>query len=302
MKKQFDFVGKRVILFIIPLLLIAAGIVSFFIQGFNLGQDFTGGTSATYVLRNKDNSEEKIAVTDSVEKELAALYEAQGVSGAKVSANAEDGSVTVKTTQISTETQLSIKDAVAEKYHIEESEYQYENISGNVSKDLKEKAITGGVIAVILMLIYITIRFDWRSGIAAVVCLVHDVLIMMAAYTILQIPMDSNMIAAVLTILGYSINATIIVFDRIRENNRLYSKKAFAENANDGINETFTRSLNTTLTTLFTIGMIFILGPSSIKAFSLPIIVGVLAGLYSSVCLSSNIWILLKGKKAFEKK
>ena len=147
-----------------------------------------------------------------------------------------------------------------------------------------------------------TVEKLFTAVVAAVVCLVHDVLIMMAAYTILQIPMDSNMIAAVLTILGYSINATIIVFDRIRENNRLYSKKAFAENANDGINETFTRSLNTTLTTLFTIGMIFILGPSSIKAFSLPIIVGILAGLYSSVCLSSNIWILLKGKKAFEKK
>lgn len=302
MKKQFDFVGKRVILFIIPIVLIAAGIVSFFVQGFNLGQDFTGGTSATYVLRNKENHDEKIAITDSIEKELIDLYEANGVSGAKAAANSEEGSITVKTSELSTETQLHVKEAVAEVYYIDESEYQYENISGNVSKDLKEKAIIGVVIAVILMLVYITIRFDWRSGIAAVVSLAHDVLIMLTAYTILQIPMDSNMIAAILTILGYSINATIIVFDRVRENNRLYGKNSFAENANDGINKTFTRSLNTTLTTLFTIGMIFVLGPSSIKAFSLPIIVGIIAGLYSSVCLSSNLWILLKGKKAFVKK
>ncbi len=135
---------------------------------------------------------------------------------------------------------------------------------------------------------------------SAVLCLVHDVLIMFAAYTIFQIPLDSTMIAAVLTILGYSINATIIVFDRVRENNKLYSKSTFAENANLGVNQTITRSLNTTLTTLFTIGMIYILGPSSIKTFALPIIVGVIAGLFSSVCLSCNFWVLFKGKKANE--
>lgn len=302
MKKQFDFIGKRLILVIISAVLIAAGLVSFFIQGFNVGQDFTGGTEMTFVLRPLDDESATVEISDGVEDELAAIFTENGATNVKVTANAEPGSVTVNTAQLSTDAQMAIKEAVAEKYYYSEEEYGFQNISGNVSRDLRDKAVLGVTVAVILMLLYITVRFDWRSGVAAVLCLVHDVLIMFAAYSIFQIPLDSNMIAAVLTILGYSINATIIVFDRVRENNRMNPKVTFAENANMAINQTLTRSLNTTLTTLFTIGMIFILGPSSIKVFALPIIVGVLAGLYSSVCLSANIWVLLKGKKAFEQK
>lgn len=299
--KQFDFIGKRMIFFIIAAAVILAGVVSFLIQGFNLGQDFTGGTEMTFILRNPDNHDQTVEITADVISALKDIYNSCGVSGADATANTEAGSVTINSNELSTETQLNIKNAVSEKYYVSDDEYQYENISGNVSKDLRDKAIKGVIIAVVLMLLYITIRFDWRSGISAVLCLMHDVLIMLSAYTIFQIPMDSTMIAAVLTILGYSINATIIVFDRIRENNKLNKKATFAENANCGVNQTVTRSLNTTLTTLFTIGMIFILGPSSIKNFALPIIVGVLAGLFSSVCLSANFWVLFKGKKAFGK-
>lgn len=302
MKKQFDFIGKRLILVIISAVLIATGLVSFFIQGFNVGQDFTGGTEMSFVLRPLDDESATVEITDSVEDELTAIFTENGATNVKVTANAEAGSVTVNTAQLSTDAQMAIKEAVAEKYYYSEEEYGFQNISGNVSRDLRDKAVLGVTVAVILMLLYITVRFDWRSGVAAVLCLVHDVLIMFSAYSIFRIPLDSNMIAAVLTILGYSINATIIVFDRIRENNRMNPKATFAENANLAINKTLTRSLNTTLTTLFTIGMIYILGPSSIKVFALPIIVGVIAGLYSSVCLSSSIWVLLKGKKAFEKK
>lgn len=301
MKKQFDFIGKRLILFAISAVVIVAGLISFFVQGFNVGQDFTGGTEMTFVLHETDNHDATVEITDEVKKAIEDIFTQAGASGVDVTANSEAGSITVNTAQLTTESQLAVKEAVAEQYYFSEEEYQYENISGNVSKDLRDKAIKGVLIAVALMLIYITIRFDWRSGIAAVLCLVHDVLIMFAAYTIFQIPLDSTMIAAVLTILGYSINATIIVFDRVRENNKLYKNSSFVENANLGVNQTLTRSINTTLTTLFTIGMIFILGPSSIKTFALPIIVGVLAGLYSSVCISTNFWVLFKGKKAFKK-
>lgn len=299
MKFNFDFVGKRVILFAITGALILGCALSVIIRGFSIGQDFAGGSQMTFVLRDKDNKDAKIDITDDVKNEIKAVFESKGAKNIKMT-EGEEGSVIVDCAELSGTVQTDIKKVVAEKYHLNDDEYSFKSVSGSVSKDLRDKAIMGVSIAVLLMLVYITVRFDWRSGIAAVLCLIHDVVIMFGAYSLFQIDLDSNMIAAVLTILGYSINATIIVFDRVRENVRS-GKGSFAENANKAINDTVTRSLNTTLTTLFTIGMIFILGPASIKAFALPIIVGVLAGLYSSVCLSTNIWVLLKGKKAFEK-
>ena len=300
MKKQFDFVGKRVILFSVSAVLIVACALLALVRGFNVGQDFTGGTQMTFVLRSLDNNDEKVNVDDGVKDTVDGILEANGIKGGRLTTG-EDGELIVNTSELTADAQLAVKEAIGEKYYVSDDEYSYESISGSVSRDLRDKAILGVTIAVALMLVYITVRFDWRSGVAAVVCLIHDVIIMFGAYSAFGIALDSNMIAAVLTILGYSINATIIVFDRIRENVRQNSKATFAENANKAINETVTRSLNTTLTTLFTIGMIFVLGPTSIKAFALPIIVGVVAGLYSSVCLSTNIWVLLKGKKAFEK-
>lgn len=297
MKFSFDFVGKRVILFAIAGIIILGCAASVIFKGFSIGQDFAGGSQMTFVLRETE-SHDKIDVTNDVKNNIKSIFEANGARNLKLT-DGEEGSVVVDCAELSGDVQLKIKKAVAEKYHIDDEEYSFKSVSGSVSKDLRDKAIMGVSIAVLLMLVYITIRFDWRSGIAAVVCLIHDVVIMFGAYSLFSIDLDSNMIAAVLTILGYSINATIIVFDRVRENVR-QGKGSFAENANEAINNTVTRSLNTTLTTLFTIGMIFILGPASIKAFALPIIVGVLAGLYSSVCLSTNIWVLLKGKKAFE--
>ena len=174
------------------------------------------------------------------------------------------------------------------------------NVGASVSADLRAAAIIATLIAIFLMLVYISFRFEILSGLAAVICLAHDVFIMFAVYSLLQIPLNSTMIAAILTILGYSINATIIVFDRIRENVKLNSKDKFEENVDRSIKQTLTRSLNTTLTTLFTIGMVYILGVDSIKQFALPIIAGILAGLFSSVCLAGNIWAILK--KAFNKK
>ena len=148
------------------------------------------------------------------------------------------------------------------------------------------------------MLLYITIRFEFLSAIAAVICLVHDVFFVLVAYSILQLPVNSNVIAVALTILGYSINATIIIFDRIREANKnLGDKVSFEEKADRSIKATMRRSIFTTITTLLTIGMVYILGVTSIKQFALPLIVGIVAGLYSSVCLSGNLWVVFRNKK-----
>ena len=173
-----------------------------------------------------------------------------------------------------------------------------DSVSGSVSKDLRNAAVISVTIAVILMLIYITIRFQFSSALAAIICLCHDVLIVLAAYSIFQIPVSSSIIAVVLTILGYSINATIVVFDRVRENVRIVRNATFAEKVNISINQTLLRSINTTLTTLFTIGMIYVLGVQSIKEFAFPIIVGLFAGLYSSVFLAGSFWSIFKKKNS----
>ncbi|MBP5245524.1 MAG: protein translocase subunit SecF [Clostridia bacterium] len=174
-----------------------------------------------------------------------------------------------------------------------------DTVSAEVSSGLKKSAIIATCVAVFLMLVYIAFRFQISSAFAAIVCLTHDIFVMVAAYSLLQLPVNSTIIAALLTILGYSINATLIIFDKIRENDKKMSGKDFAEKVDEGIKGTLWRSINTTVTTLFTVGMIYILGVTSIKNFALPLIVGIIAGLYSSVCLSGPLWNLFKniGKK-----
>jgi preprotein translocase SecF subunit len=171
-----------------------------------------------------------------------------------------------------------------------------DSVGASVSKDLRDAAVLSTTIAVILMLVYITIRFQFSSAVAAVICLCHDVFIVLAAYSILQIPVSSSIIAVILTILGYSINATIVIFDRVRENVKRNQSNTFAENVNISVNQSLTRSINTTITTLLTIGLIYILGVQSIKEFALPLIIGIVAGLYSSVFLAGSLWASLKKK------
>ncbi len=170
-------------------------------------------------------------------------------------------------------------------------------IGASISGEIKRSAVIATVIAVILMLLYITVRFEFRSAIAAIICLIHDIVIVIATYAVLGIPVSSNIIAVMLTILGYSINATIVLFDRVRENRKKMGKTDFGVVINISTRQTLMRSINTTITTLLTIGMVYILGVHSIKEFALPLIVGIVAGLYSSVFLSGSVWYTLSKKK-----
>lgn len=292
--KNFDFIKKRVIFFIIAAVVIAASVLSMAIRGFNLDTDFVGGTALYYEL-GEDLTDDATAAIQSIYNEKA------GTSATVRTATDAAGKtqVVITSTELTPEQITDVKTAMGEKFANSQFSEQ-SSVGETVSRELKNSAVKAVIIAIILMLIYIWIRFDWRSGLSAILCLAHDIIIMLGAYSILQINMDSTVIAALLTILGYSINATIIVFDRVRENNKNNQKLTFAENANNGVKQTVTRSVNTTLTTLFTIGMIYILGVTSIRNFALPIIVGIIAGLFSSVCLATNFWTLFKGKKAFE--
>ena len=175
-------------------------------------------------------------------------------------------------------------------------------VSPSTGKDLARSAFWMSLLACAAILIYITLRFEFTSGVVAIVALIHDVLLLLGVYSLFRWSVDTSFIAAVLTVLGYSINNTIVIMDRIRENTRHSRKETYAEIANNSIMQTLNRSINTTITTLLTIGMVYILGVSSIQEFALPIIIGILFGFYSSVFVSGPLWALWRDSAVNAKK
>ena len=284
---MFNIIEKRAIFFIISALIIAAGIVGYFVNdGFNLDIDFTGG-SEIYVDLGVAYDEN--AVRDSL-KDVADIH----VSSVQKSGENE---AIIKTSELSMDKKVEVQNAITKAFSNAKIN-SVDNVSASVGKDLWNNAAMSIVIACILMLIYITFRFELLTGLSAVLALVHDMLVMMSIYVLFQIPVNTSFIAAILTILGYSINATIVVFDRIRENTRFLRKESFVDVANKSIWQTVARSINTSVTTIITLVCLYIMGVPSIKEFALPLIIGVIAGLYSSVFLATQFWVLLKGKNA----
>lgn len=175
-------------------------------------------------------------------------------------------------------------------------------VSPSTGKDLARSAFWMSLLACAAILIYITLRFEFTSGVVAIVALIHDVVLLLGVYSLFRWSVDTSFIAAVLTVLGYSINNTIVIMDRIRENTRHSRKETYAEIANNSIMQTLNRSINTTITTLLTIGMVYVLGVSSIQEFALPIIIGILFGFYSSVFVSGPLWALWRDSAVNAKK
>lgn len=293
---NFSFTKKKNIFFIFTAVCLLIGVVCFIIRGFNWDVDFAGGTEMT------------IKIGQTVDKELQQEIEGivKPILGNKFSSVISTGNtgdeILLRANELSSEEREEVFSAIAEKYGLTQDDLlQTDNVSGAISDSLRRSAIVATSIAVLLMLVYIAIRFEFLSALAAVLCLVHDVFFVLVAYSVLAIPVNSNVIAVALTILGYSINATIIIFDRIRENNKTMGRAVdFEEKVNVSIKQTLRRSLFTTITTLITIGIVYILGVTSIRQFALPLIVGIIVGLYSSVCLAGNLWCVLK--KASKKK
>ena len=218
------------------------------------------------------------------DKGYAALKEAYGLVGG-VEIATETAEVT-ETTEAEAPAAEEVSDLIA-----------CDNVDPVMGKDLTRAAVISAALAVVLMLAYIAFRFDLRSGVAAVVALLHDILVVLSAYVIFRIPLNMTFIAVVLTILGYSINATIVIFDRIRENRKSIKRTSFDDIVNKGIWQTATRSINTTITTLLSITMIAIFGVASVRNFAIPLIVGIVAGLYSSMFISGPVWAKLAKKK-----
>ena len=290
--KEFSFVGHFKLFLIVSAILVVTGVVGlvtlpFGLNLFNMDVDFLGGVTMTYDLGQQVD-------TGAVE-DLAS-----GILEGKLSSVTTSGStgtqVVIKSLFVDVDVRNQLTDAIQETYP-DAAVVSSSSVSASVSEDLRNSAVISALVAVLCMLVYIGIRFDFRSGLAAVCALCHDLLVMLSAYIIFRIPFNINFIAAALTILGYSINATIVVFDRARENAKANPKADFGEVMDRSIWQTMTRSINTTITTLLTITMVLIMGVTSIRNFCWPLFVGVLAGCFSSVCISGNIWVRLRGWK-----
>ncbi len=285
---MFSPTSKRKIFFSISSVLVVLSIVLIIFKGFNMGIDFTGGNLFQFDMGQK--------VTSEIESKLNDIFTEQTKSNDISIQATGDTEVIIKTPELDNEVSDSIIEAVKKEFSLEQSAVMNnEKVNGTVSGRLIGDAIKSIIIAVLLMLLYITIRFDFQSGTSSVLALAHDVVIMLGFMSLFSVTINSSFIAAILTILGYSINATIIIFDRIRENNKFMKKASFDEIADDAIKHSYTRAINSSLTTLFTIGVLYIIGVESIKEFALPIIVGIVSGTYSSLFIAGPFWSWWKG-------
>lgn len=290
MKSKFQILKNFKIFGIISCILCIVGIVSllalpFGKNFFNLSIDFAGGTQMEFNMNS--------AVTAEMKTDIAEMFEeTTGVPGTVVEAGTGDNQqAIIRSTSIDTDKRAAVIEAMKAQYNLTDDDlYTNEDVSASIGNDLKTAAFVSAILAAVLMMVYIAIRFEFTSGLAAVVCLLHDLFVMLSFYVIFQVQMDQNFIAAALTILGYSINASIIVFDRVRENLRIARKEPFEEVAERGVWQTMGRTINTTITTLLTVGMVFILGVPSLRNFTLPLIIGIISGAYSSIFLSASLW------------
>ena len=293
--KTINFVGKKNICFIISLVLILVGPVSMAINSaagngaLNLSMDFKGGTS-TSVTFDEDMSIEQL---DSDVKPI--IRDITGDAEIQTQKVAGSNQVYIKTRVLSVDEREQVSAALQDAYGLEEKNISFETISSTVSNEMRRDAVVAVIIAALCMLVYIWFRFkDIRFAGSAVLALLHDVLVVFACYALVRISVGNTFIACMLTIVGYSINATIVIFDRIRENLVLMKKASLSEIVNASITQTLTRSIYTTFTTFVMILVLYILGVATIKEFALPLIVGVLAGGYSSVCITGSLWYVMK--------
>lgn len=300
--KVINFLGKKNLCFIISIVVIVAGWAAMAVNhgqmGYilNYGMDFTGGTS-TNVTFNEDMSLEDISA-----KVVPVVSEITGDADVQTQKVAGTNEVIIKTKTLNVDQRQQLDDAMVEHFGVESEKITAESISGAVSAEMKQDAIVAVIIATVLMLLYIWFRFkDIKFAASAIMALVHDVLVVVTFYAIAKWSVGSTFIACMLTIVGYSINATIVIFDRIRENLKLQgSKQSLSDVVNKSITQTFTRSINTSLTTFVMVFVLFLLGVSSIREFALPLMVGIVCGTYSSVCVTGALWYVLttwKNKK-----
>lgn len=309
---MFDFVGKKNYFFILSGLIILAGLIAFLVNGFNLDIQFQGGTQIEIEMENGDFEANKAGdvASQAINKKISAQH--------SHTLNANDNNKRIdflvlkvaSSEALSNEERSKVMDAIKSEFKVKENGSVTERrVDPSIGAELLSKGLFAVVLASILMLLYIWIRFNIMSGLfaglTAVVALIHDAAVMLSVYTIFQIPLNESFIAAVLTILGYSMNDTIVIYDRIRENSRISRKDTVAGLVNKSILQSLSRSINTVATTLACVLTIYIFasynGIASIKEFTFPLLVGLASGTYSSIFIASPLWVMWKEGQAKKK-
>lgn len=283
---NFDFIGKRKFAYALSCIIIIAGIVSLFVQELNFGIDFTGGT--VFQVQYEDNKE----ISD-LRDELGTM----GYDGAQIQ-QMDNGAFQIKTEFMDQTAQDEFEQ------QLKDASGSFEVLSTNavgpsIGQEILLSGILALIVAVVLMVVYITIRFQWRFALAGNIALFHDILVTVSIFSIFQLEVNSNFVAAILTIFGYSINDTIVVFDRIRERLGSVKRDNLAMTVNNAIQSTLRRSLFTSLTTLIPILCVFFFGGETTKVFVLALIIGIVSGTYSSIFVASPLWydMSMKSKK-----
>jgi len=295
--RVYKIVERRNIFFAISLLIILAGLVSSMIFGLNLGIDFAGGTLMQINIGKPYTSQE---IYDTLAK-----LNIKPDSIQQAGDNKEQVIIKLKS-DISDELRRNIFEAFKQKYNLKDEDLlSVQKVGPSIGRELKMQALLGAAIASLGILAYVAWRFEYKLAVSAIIALIHDLLITFSVYALFKIPINSTFVAAMLTVLGYSINDTIVIFDRIRENLKLNKKMDIAELINLSITQTMTRSINTVLTVIIALVALHIFGSESIRDFTLPLLVGIVSGAYSSIFIASPIWYIWvrnnRGKKGFIK-
>ena len=296
--KTFDYISKKAMFVGISIAMVAIGLVSMGMNKISTGDilnyslDFKGGTATNVTFETDLDIEE-------IESKVVPIFEevigGGGVVPQKVQGTSE---VIFKTRTMTVEERGELSEALNKEFQVDEEKITTETISSAISDEMKTDAIIAVAIATVCMLIYVWFRFkDVRFGASSVICLIHDVLVVIAFYALAKIAVGSTFIACVLTIVGYSINATIVVFDRIRENMAEMGRKDVLKDVvNLSINQSLGRSIFTSLTTFIMVAVLYIFGVTSIREFALPLMIGIICGAYSSVCIAGSLWYILRCK------
>lgn len=298
-RKAINFLGKKAVFFTVSLLVIASGFVMMGVHemkgsgALNYGLDFVGGTSTTADFGKNFTIEQ-------IESEIVPVV--SKITGDNhIMANKVEGTtqITIKTHTLSLEEREALNTALKDSFGVEEKSITSQSISSTISGEMRSDALVAVIVSTICMLVYIWFRFkDIRFGASAIIALLHDVLVVLAVYSVLRISVGNTFIACMLTIIGYSINDTIVIFDRIRENlgkiQGTASPERLAEVANESLTQTLSRSINTSITTFIMVFMLFLFGVASIREFALPLMAGLICGAYSSICIATELWYVMK--------
>ena len=297
--KTVNFLGKKGIFFGLSLAVILAGFITMGVYKMNTGDalnyslEFKGGTATTVTF-------DKSYTLEEINSEMVPLIESTTGSAVQIQTVQGSNEVIFKTGSLDVDQRQALNQMFVDNFGVDETLITSETISSTISNEMKSDTILAVVVAIICMLIYIRFRFsDIRFGVSSIACLLHDVLVVITFYALARVSVSNTFIACLLTIVGYSINATIVIFDRVRENMAVMTKKDDLQDVvNHSITQTLSRSLFTSLTTLVMVGALYIWGVTSIRDFALPLMVGIICGAYSSVCIAGALWYVLRKKFA----